>query len=84
MIKSESVNYLVICSTCNSFLKDTIIFNFCILILRKCMLNLYFCYLYRAVDKWGNTVDFLLTRRTRRMSAQSFLIKAIKNNGRQR
>lgn len=21
------------------------------------------CYLYRAVDKWGNTVDFLLTTR---------------------
>ncbi|OXE95226.1 putative transposase [Flavobacterium araucananum] len=38
------------------------------------------CYLYRAVDKWGNTVDFLLTRRRQRMSAQSFLIKAIKNN----
>ncbi len=27
------------------------------------------CYLYRAVDKWGNTVDFLLTRRRQRMSA---------------
>ncbi|MFB9076094.1 IS6 family transposase [Flavobacterium procerum] len=38
------------------------------------------CYLYRAVDKWGSTVDFLLTRRRQRMSAQSFLIKAIKNN----
>lgn len=38
------------------------------------------CYLYRAVDKCGNTVDFLLTRRRQRMSAQSFLIKAIKNN----
>ncbi|KUJ59216.1 transposase [Flavobacteriaceae bacterium CRH] len=40
------------------------------------------CYLYRAVDKCGNTVDFLLTRRRQRMSAQSFLIKAIKNNNR--
>lgn len=39
------------------------------------------CYLYRAVDKQGNTVDFLLTKRRRRMSAQSFLIKAIENNG---
>ena len=37
-------------------------------------------YLYRAVDKQGNTVDFLLTKRRQRMSAQSFLIKAIENN----
>ena len=39
-------------------------------------------YLYRAVDKEGNTVDFLLTKRRQRMSAQSFLIKAIEGNGR--
>jgi len=39
-------------------------------------------YLYRAVDKEGNTIDFLLTKRRQRMSAQSFLIKAIDNNGR--
>ena len=38
------------------------------------------CYLYRTVYKLGNTVDFLLTRRRQRMSAQSFLIKAISNN----
>lgn len=38
-------------------------------------------YLYRAVDKAGNTIDFLLTKRRKRMSAQSFLIKAIGNNG---
>jgi putative transposase len=38
------------------------------------------CYLYRAVDRFGNTVDFLLTKRRQRMSAQSFLIKAISNN----
>ena len=38
-------------------------------------------YLYRAVDKRGDTVDFLLTNRRQQMSAQSFLIKAIKNNG---
>ena len=38
-------------------------------------------YLYRAVDKEGSTVDFLLTKRRQRMSAQSFLIKAIENNG---
>ncbi len=42
------------------------------------------CYLYRAVDKLGNTVDFLLTRKRQRMSAQSFLIKAITNNCRPR
>jgi len=38
-------------------------------------------YLSRAVDKDGNTIDFLLTKRRQRMSAQSFLIKAIGNNG---
>lgn len=37
------------------------------------------CYLFRAVDKSGKTVDFLLTKRRQRMSAQSFLIKAIAN-----
>ena len=42
------------------------------------------CYLYRAVDKLGNTVDFLLNRKKQRMSAQSFLIKAISNNCRSR
>jgi putative transposase len=39
------------------------------------------CYLYRAVDRDGNSVDFLLTKRRQRMSAQSFLIRAIKHNG---
>jgi putative transposase len=29
----------------------------------------------------GYTIDFLLTKRRQRMSAQSFLIKAIGNNG---
>ena len=38
-------------------------------------------FLYRAVDKNGNTIDFLLTKRRQRMSAQSFLMKAIENNG---
>ena len=37
-------------------------------------------YLYRAVDKQGNTVDFLLTKRRQRISAQRFLIKAIERN----
>jgi putative transposase len=39
-------------------------------------------YLYRAVDKEGNTVDFLLTKRRQRISAHKFLIKAITDNGR--
>ncbi len=38
-------------------------------------------YLYRAVDKQGNTVDFLLTKSRQRISAHKFLIKAIENNG---
>ncbi|CAI2768572.1 IS6 family transposase [Flavobacterium collinsii] len=42
------------------------------------------CYLYRVVNKLDNTVDFLLTRKTQRMGAQSFLIKAISNNCRPR
>jgi len=43
-------------------------------------MKVVWCYLYRAVDKSGNTVDFLLTKRRQRMSVQSFLIKAITNN----
>ena len=38
-------------------------------------------YLYRAVDKFGNTVDFLLTKRRMKGSAQKFFNKAIGNNG---
>ena len=38
-------------------------------------------YLYRAVNKDGHTIDFLLTKRRQRMSTQSFLIKVIGNNG---
>ncbi|MDC3352307.1 IS6 family transposase, partial [Crocinitomicaceae bacterium] len=41
-------------------------------------------YLYRAVDKYGNTVDLLLTRRRQKMSAQKFFNKAIGNNGKPR
>ena len=41
-------------------------------------------YLYRAVDKFGSTVDFLLTKRRMRGSAQLFLRKAIGNNGKPR
>jgi putative transposase len=36
-------------------------------------------YLYRAVDKEGQTVDFLLTSRRDRKAARRFLEKAIKN-----
>jgi putative transposase len=38
-------------------------------------------YLYRAVDKEGNTVDFLLTKRRNKYAAHKFLINAIKSNG---
>ena len=38
-------------------------------------------YLYRAVDKQGKTIDFLLTKIRRRKDAQRFLIKAIEGNG---
>ena len=41
-------------------------------------------FLYRAVDKEGNTVDFLLTKRRQKMSAQKLFNKAIGNNGRPR
>ena len=38
-------------------------------------------YLYRAVDKAGTTVDFLLTAKRDRKAALRFLRKAIKWNG---
>jgi putative transposase len=38
-------------------------------------------YLYRAVDKYGKTIDFLLTAKRDRAAAQSFLAKAIKSHG---
>ncbi|MFT5731177.1 MAG: putative transposase [Desulforhopalus sp.] len=38
-------------------------------------------YLYRAVDKEGDTVDFFLTRKRDKKAAKRFLIKAINNNG---
>ena len=41
-------------------------------------------YLYPAFDKQGNTVDFLLTKRRVKGSAQKFLNKAIGNNGKPR
>lgn len=41
-------------------------------------------FLYRAVDKNGKTVDFLLTKRRQKISAQKFFNKAIGNNGKPR
>ena len=38
-------------------------------------------YLYRAVDKKGRKIDFFLSPRRKRRSAQAFLIKAINQNG---
>ena len=38
-------------------------------------------YLYRAVDKQGDTVDFLLTARRDKKAARRFLNKAIGSNG---
>jgi transposase-like protein len=38
-------------------------------------------YLYRAVDKAGQTVDFLLTAKRDRQSAARLLRKAVNNNG---
>ena len=38
-------------------------------------------YLYRAVDKNGKTIDFLLSPTRKRRAAQAFLIKAINQSG---
>ena len=38
-------------------------------------------YQYRAVDKEGNTIDFLLTKRRNKYAAHKFLVKAIAGNG---
>ena len=38
-------------------------------------------YLYRAVDKQGKTVDFLLTARRDKAAAMRFLDKAMQTNG---
>lgn len=41
-------------------------------------------YLYGAVDKYGDTIDFQLTKRRMKGFAQKFLNKAIGNNGKPR
>jgi putative transposase len=38
-------------------------------------------YLYRAVDKYGETIDFLLTEQRDKEAALRFLKKAIRRNG---
>jgi transposase-like protein len=38
-------------------------------------------YLYRAVDKYGNTIDFLLTAKRDDRAARRFLVKAIASSG---
>jgi len=38
-------------------------------------------YLYRAVDKEGKTIDFLLSTNRDKLAAKQFLLKAIDNNG---
>jgi len=38
-------------------------------------------YLYRAVDKYGDTIDFLLTKERDEQAAKRFLTKAIRRHG---
>ena len=45
-------------------------------------LNGKWVYLYRAVDKEGDTVDFLLRAKRDAMAAKAFFRKAFKENGR--
>jgi putative transposase len=45
-------------------------------------LNGKWIYLYRAVDKEGNTIDFLLRAKRDALAAKAFFRKAFKQNGR--
>ena len=38
-------------------------------------------YLYRAIDKFGNTLDFMLSERRDEAAATAFFVKTIANNG---
>ena len=38
-------------------------------------------YLYRAIDKYGNTVDFMLSKQRDEAAATAFFQQAIENNG---
>ncbi len=39
------------------------------------------CYQYRAVDKEGNTVDFLLTKKRDKKAVNAFFRKAFRHHG---
>ena len=38
-------------------------------------------YLYRAIDKYGNTVDFMLSKQRDEAAAKAFFQQAIEDNG---
>lgn len=44
-------------------------------------LNGNWIYLYRAVDSFGNTIEFLLRKYRDKVAAKAFFRKAFKNNG---
>ena len=44
-------------------------------------LNGKWVYLYRAVDKYGQTIDFLLRAKRDAIAAKAFFTKAFKQNG---
>ena len=38
------------------------------------------CYLYRAVDKYGDTIEFMVSRKRDAAAAKAFFRKALKGN----